>query len=149
MNPIVDKVLDGNPPYKCPRCGTELNCFFHERDSTSDYMNCPKCSWSAHTGIDGEWGCSGEAPDLYFPLNVHHCPSIGLRPHLILAAMEDQWDEKDRMNFVRALVDTITSQEAFSELFEDRCRHCGRNLLSIAGSDRRCFCQDPIDYAEA
>lgn len=57
VNPIVEQVMEGEEPYRCPRCGAKLKCFFHERDSTSDSMDCPKCSWWAHTGIDGEWRC--------------------------------------------------------------------------------------------
>jgi len=49
--------MDGSEPYRCPRCGAKLKCFFHERDSTSDSMDCPKCSWWAHSGWDGEWRC--------------------------------------------------------------------------------------------
>lgn len=41
----------------CPKCGSRLDCFFHERDSTSNTMDCTnkKCGWSAATDIHGEW----------------------------------------------------------------------------------------------
>lgn len=60
MNPLVEQVMEGAEPYRCPRCRTKLKCFFHERDSTSDSMDCPKCHWWAHSHWDGEWTCSDD-----------------------------------------------------------------------------------------
>lgn len=141
MHPTVDKVMEGSEPYKCPRCGTDLKCFFHERDSTSDSMDCTKCGWWAHTSIDGEWSVCGDPCDLYFaapgvPLK------LGVPPHIILQEMDEQWTDEDRMTFARALISNVENDELFLDIFDDRCRYCGKNLLALAGNDKRCYCQN-------
>ena len=52
---IEDIVSESNP--KCPKCGGKLDCYFHERDSTSHSARCvnDKCGWSASTDWHGNW----------------------------------------------------------------------------------------------
>lgn len=58
MNKIIEEVFDKGEPYRCPKCNKKLECYFHERDSTSNYMRCPKCHWQASTDWDAEWNCT-------------------------------------------------------------------------------------------
>ena len=52
---IEDIVSESNP--KCPVCKSKLKCYFHERDSTSNYAQCTnkKCNWYASTDWNGNW----------------------------------------------------------------------------------------------
>ena len=60
MNPILTDLVGSPQPIRCPKCGNILDCFFHERDSTSDRMNCPVCNWWAGVAWDGEWLCADD-----------------------------------------------------------------------------------------
>ena len=55
---IEDIVFEKDP--KCPKCGNKLKCFFHERDSTSNYVNCTnkKCGWHASTDWYAKWSAT-------------------------------------------------------------------------------------------
>lgn len=50
----LDKINIATDDRKCPKCGRELDCHFHERDFTSWSMYC-KCGWYAFVRVNGEW----------------------------------------------------------------------------------------------